>query len=449
MNSENLLTLKQVADILNVTWQTVRNYVKNEELSAIKLSEDRNYRVDPIELCKFIQKKQVKNELSYQITLDELIYENRLKSKNCELIYENKKDKSDILELEFDSTDLELINREHDGQYINSIFWGDNLIILSKLLNEFKGKVDLIYIDPPFGTNSEFFLYDGETGYEDKQINNIYLEFLRERLILLRELLSEKGSIYLHIDKKMSHYVKIILDEVFGEANFLNEITRIKCNPKNFARKAYGNYTDVIFFYAKEKDKNIFNDVTIPLTEDEVEKAFEKTDENGMRYTTHPLHAPGVTKDGVTGAEWNGMLPPEGRHWRYKPEVLDELLANNKIEISKTGNPRKKVYACDHKGKKQQDLWEYKDKGVKYTTYPTEKNIDMLRYIIENSSNEDSIIMDAFAGSFKFLVEGYEMKRKVIGIDCNESAINTGLKNFAQRKLPINYYKLVEVEDIE
>lgn len=449
MNSENLLTLKQVADILNVTWQTVRNYIKNEELGAIKLSEDRNYRVDPIELCKFIQKKQVKNELSYQITLDELSYENRLKSKNCELSYENKKDKSDILNLKFDNTDLELINKEHDGKYINSIFFGDNLIVLSKLLNELKGKVDLIYIDPPFGTNSEFFLYDGETGYEDKQINNIYLEFLRERLILLRELLSEKGSIYLHIDKKMSHYVKIILDEVFGEANFLNEITRIKCNPKNFARKAYGNYTDVIFFYAKEKDKNIFNDITIPLTEDEVQKAFEKIDENGMRYTTHPLHAPGVTKDGVTGAEWNGMLPPEGRHWRYKPEVLDELLANNKIEISKTGNPRKKVYACDHKGKKQQDLWEYKDKGVKYTTYPTEKNIDMLRYIIENSSNEDSIIMDAFAGSFKFLVEGYDMKRKVIGIDWNESAIATGLKNFTQRELPINYYKLVEIEDIE
>ena len=99
MNSENLLTLKQVADILNVTWQTVRNYIKNNELDAIKLSEDRNYRVDPIELCKFIQKKQVKNELSHQITLDELSYENRLNSKNCELNYENKKSKSDILKL--------------------------------------------------------------------------------------------------------------------------------------------------------------------------------------------------------------------------------------------------------------------------------------------------------------------------------------------------------------
>ena len=448
MNSENLLTLKQVADILNVTWQTVRNYIKNKELDAIKLSEDRNYRVDPIELCKFIQKKQVNNGLSHQITLDELNYENRLKSKNCELNYENKKSKSEILKLKFDDTSLRIVKREHDDEYINSIFFGDNLVVLSKLLKEFKGKVDLIYIDPPFGTNSEFFLYDGKTGYEDKQTNNIYLEFLRERLILLRELLSEEGSIYVHIDKKMSHYVKIILDEVFGEANFLNEITRIKCNPKNFARKAYGNYTDVIFFYAKEKDKNIFNDITIPLTEDEVQKAFEKIDEKGMRYTTHPLHAPGVTRDGVTGAEWNGMLPPEGRHWRYKPEVLDELLANDKIEISKTGNPRKKVYACDHKGKKQQDLWEYKDKGVKYTTYPTEKNIDMLRYIIENSSNEGSIIMDAFAGSFKFLVEGYEMKRNVIGIDSNESAIITGLKNFSDKNLPINYYELRE-DDIK
>ncbi|MEA3343514.1 MAG: DUF6612 family protein, partial [archaeon] len=106
--------------------------------------------------------------------------------------------------------------------------------------------------------------------YSDCLINQEFLEFLRKRLILLRECLSEQGSIYLHIDKKIGHYVKVIMDEIFGYKSFINDITRIKCNPKNFARNAFGNYTDVILFYVKNRDMNIFNDVKEQLTNEEI-----------------------------------------------------------------------------------------------------------------------------------------------------------------------------------
>lgn len=434
--SDELLTLKQVAEILDVSWQTVRNYINEKKINAIKLNENSGYRITTKDLMSFLNKRYIKNSFNDS--------EIGLNSRNCYLMYDNKKTVSEILNTEYNINISEL-EVNNNMKFLNSIFWGDNFYIMKFLIKSFKGKVDLIYIDPPFGTNEEFFLYNSKVGYEDKIINQEYLEFLRERLVLLREFLSEEGSIYIHIDKKMGHYVKIILDEIFGVDNFLNDITRIKCNPKNFTRKAYGNYTDNIYFYAKNKDKNIFNNKTIPLSEEELIKAFEKIDTDGRRYTTHPLHAPGITKDGVTGSEWRGMLPPVGRHWRYTPNVLEELYQNNLIEISSTGNPRKKVYANDHKGKKQQDLWVYKDKGIKYTSYPTEKNVEMLEYIIENSSNPGSIVMDAFAGSFKFLVAAAEKGRNVIGIDINDAAISVGKENFSNSNIDINLYKLDSV----
>ena len=145
-----------------------------------------------------------------------------------------------------------------------------------------------------------------------------YTEFIRERLILLRELLSENDFIYLHIDIKIDHYVKIIMDEIFDIDNFKNDITKIKSNPKNFMRKAYGNQKDVIYFYAKNKDKNIFNNATIQLDENDKAKMFKKIDKDGCRYNTVLVHALGETND-KTGSEWRGMFPSSDRHWRAEP----------------------------------------------------------------------------------------------------------------------------------
>ncbi len=310
---------------------------------------------------------------------------------------------------------------------------GDNFSALSSLLKTHKGKIDLIYIDPPFNTNQVFMVTDNRKNtishskksliaYSDHLSREEYLEFIRERLILLKELLSDKGSIYLHIDTKVGHYIKILMDEVFGENNFKNDITRIKSNPKNFSRSAYGNEKDVIFFYAKNHTKNIWNEIKIPIDKEEIEKKFSKVDKTGRRYTTIPLHAPGES-NGITGQPWREMKPPEGRHWRTNPAEFDKLDSLGLIEWSSTGNPRIKKYADEHKGKKIQDVWKFKD--PQYPLYPTEKNLDMLKLIIKQSSNINSFVLDCFCGSGATLLAAEELGRKWIGIDSSKVAINT------------------------
>lgn len=442
----NYLSLNEVAKLLGVTWQTVRNYVKQDKLKAIMLNNDRDYRISPNDLCEFISERKTIKKIDgiNQVNSDIDIIQYNRNTKNCVLNYDDKSNIQDIFS-KVKEVELKLVEKNNDYKYLNSIIMGDNIEILNKLLSDLKGKIDLIYIDPPFGTNQDFITYDQVTAYRDKVTNNVFLEFLRKRLYFLKEFLSARGSIYLHIDKKMGHYVKLILDEVFGEGNYLNEITRIKCNPKNFSRKAYGNYSDTIFLYAKQKDNNIWNDIRIPLTEDEIKILFPKINDKGERYTTNPLHAPGETKDGPTGQMWKGMYPPKGRHWRYNPEVLTELDNKGLIEWSSTGNPRKIIYAKEHEGKKVQDVWEFKDKGNSNSNYPTEKNRDLLRYILKNSSLEDSIVMDAFMGSGSFLIEADKLKRKFIGIDCSDHAAEVCLKLMKKDGINYNYYKTIEL----
>lgn len=326
----------------------------------------------------------------------------------------------------------------------NILFFGDNFEILKKLLFEegYKGKIDLVYIDPPFATNTKFKMgedrvstisssYNDQIAYEDTLNGYRFLEFLRQRLILIRELLSDKGSIYLHIDYKIGHYVKIIMDEIFGIENFRNDITRIKCNPKNFKRDAYGNIKDMILFYSKGKNP-IFNDPREPYSKEDIKRLFPKIDKNGRRYTTIPLHAPGETKDGETGKEWRGIKPPKGRHWRSKPEILEELDKQGLIEWSENGNPRKIIYADEKGGKKKQDIWDYKD--TQYPIYPTEKNLEMIRDIVLASSNSNSIVMDCFCGSGGTLKVATDLGRNWIGIDNSKKAIEVTKKRLESCK---------------
>ena len=335
---------------------------------------------------------------------------------------------------------LNLVEKAHDLEE-NKFIFGDNYFVLKKLLDSYQHKVDLIYIDPPFGTGQDFNSINDDTAYSDKLVKSEFLEFLRKRLIILRELMSAQGSIYVHIDKKIGHYVKIIMDEIFGYNNFINDITRIKCNPKNFARNAYGNFSDMILFYAKERDRNIWNEVKEPMSNEKRKKLFPKKHPKLGYYTSNPIHAPGQTIDGDTGKKWKGLLPPKGRHWRYSREVLTELDNQGLIEWSKNGNPRKIVLAKNHKGFKVQDVWQYKDKGLSYVDYPTQKNHELLTRIIENSSNEDSIVLDCFAGSGGTLTVANKLKRKWIGIDNSPHAYKTIKHIFKRSAISCNYYE--------
>jgi len=355
------------------------------------------------------------------------------------LTYSGKKDERYIIE---NINDCKLKSLEGNPRSISKLIKGENLEVMKHLLDEMnlREKIDLVYIDPPFSTNNIFRTsreksnsisrsLSDNVAYDDSLIGPEYLEFIRERLVLLRKLLSEKGSIYFHIDYKIGHYVKILMDEILGKKNFLNDITRIKCNPKNFERKAYGNVKDMILFYSKTGN-HIWNEPKEPLSEDDVKDLFKKIDKDGRAYTTIPLHAPGETKDGATGQLWKDMLPPKGRHWRSSPDVLEELDRKGLIEWSKNGVPRKKIYADEREGKKVQDIIEFKD--PQNPSYPTEKNLDLLKFIIGASSNPESIVLDCFCGSGTTLKAAQELGRNWIGIDKSEEAIKVALRKLSK-----------------
>lgn len=428
MFKSNFLTVDDVAENLKVTRQTVSKYIRSNQLNAVKINK--SYRITVNDFQSFLIKNSTTEE-------PQITYLRR--TKNCFLEYSDKSDEFEIL-FGIETGELKEIEINHKLDN-NKFIFGDNFYVLKKLLESYKGKIDLIYIDPPFGTGQNFNSINEDTAYSDKLIDSEFLEFLRKRLFLLRELLSEQGSIYLHIDKKIGHYVKIIMDEVFGHKNFINDITRIKCNPKNFSRNAYGNYSDMILYYSKNRDKQIWNDIKEPMSQTKKEELFPKKHPKFGRYTTNPIHAPGKTINGDTGMEWKGLMPPKGRHWRYSREVLDDLDKNGLIEWSSTGNPRKIVLAKEHKGFKVQDVWEFKDKGLSYVDYPTQKNYDLLERIIRNSSNEDSIVLDCFAGSGSTLKIANSLKRDWIGIDNSNHSLQVIKDSFKKENILCNFYE--------
>ncbi|RKE98204.1 DNA methyltransferase [Ichthyenterobacterium magnum] len=428
MLQSSFLTVEQVAVNLQVTRQTVSKYIRSNELNAVKINK--SYRITISDFESFLNKNSTTKE-------PQVAYLRR--TKNCFLEYVDKSDEFEIL-YGVENGQFKSIENNHKKDN-NKFIFGDNLFVLKKLLETHKAKIDLVYIDPPFGTGQNFNSVDNDNAYSDKLIDSEFLEFLRKRLFLLRELLSEQGSIYLHIDKKIGHYVKIIMDEVFGHKNFINDITRIKCNPKNFARNAYGNYTDMILYYAKNRGKQIWNDVKEQMSKRKRDELFPKKHQKFGYYTTNPIHAPGKTINGDTGMEWKGISPPKGRHWRYSRKVLDELDSKGLIEWSSTGNPRKIVLAKNHKGFKIQDLWEFKDKGMSYVDYPTQKNYDLLERIIKNSSNENSIVLDCFAGSGSTLKIANSLGREWIGIDKSPHSFSVIKNTFQEEKIKCNYYE--------
>lgn len=345
------------------------------------------------------------------------------------LQYLNKKSEQEI----FNSIpDIEF-EQSNSGSGKNLLIQANNLSALKHLITrlDLNEKIDLVYIDPPFATNNVFTVTEGrantisnslkgKVAYTDNLKGADFIEFIRERLVILKMLLSVKGSIYLHTDYKIGHYVKIIMDEIFGQENFRNDITRIKCNPKNFNRKGYGNIKDLILFYSKS-DKLIWNEPKIAYSNNDKLKLFPKIDKDGRHYTTIPLHAPGETQNGKTSQLFKGLTPPKGRHWRSNVKELEKLDENGLIEWSENGNPRKKIFFDEQEGKRRQDIWEYKD--PQYPVYPTEKNTDLLDVIIKTSSNENSIVLDCFCGSGTTLKAAHKNNRYWIGIDESDEAI--------------------------
>lgn len=326
---------------------------------------------------------------------------------------------------------------EHRSDDTNRLYYGDNLPILATLANDptISGKVRLVYIDPPYATKSVFQSRNQADAYMDLLEGAHYLEFLRERLIFLRELLADDGSIYVHLDDNMAFHAKAIMDEVFGRTNFRSWITRKKCNPKNYTRKTYGNVADYILFYTKSENY-VWHRPVESWTEDRANKEYQYIEaDTGRRYKKVPVHAPGV-RNGETGQPWRGMKPPPAKHWQYPPRVLDEMDARGEMYWSPTGNPRRKIYLDESTGVAVQDIWlDYRDahnQNIAISGYPTEKNSSLLTRIIEASSNKGDIVLDCFSGSGTTLNVASHLGWRWIGVDNSPAAIAATLRRFGK-----------------
>ncbi|WP_225113720.1 site-specific DNA-methyltransferase [Bradyrhizobium sp. NBAIM32] len=325
----------------------------------------------------------------------------------------------------------------------NKLFWGDNLQVMSHLLREFRGKVDLIYIDPPFGSNADYkkriklpgINVTGDHGsFEEKQYRDIwtndeYLQFIYERIVLLRELLSDKGSIYVHCDWNVSHYVRLILDEVFGGDRLLNEIVWKRTSARSDS-KTFNHIHDTIFFYSKQREY-VFNQLYVKHDQSYIDKYYTYVEEGGRRFATIDATQAGL-RNGSSGQPWRGFSPAQkGNHWKFSTEELDKLDAAGRIywPQKEGGWPRLKSYLDEIKGAKIQSIWDeikaVNSQASERADYPTQKPEALLERIIRASSNPGDLVFDCFMGSGTTQAVAMALGRRFIGADINLGAIET------------------------
>jgi adenine-specific DNA-methyltransferase len=320
----------------------------------------------------------------------------------------------------------------------NRLFHGDNLEVLPLLLND-GVTARCIYIDPPYGTRQQFARkVTDHAAYCDAASGATYLNALRARLVLLRDLLDDEGSIFVHLDASMVAEVKVLLDELFGASNFRAWITRRKCSSKNYTRKSFGDITDYILFYSKTS-KYMFERQYDRRSADQEVIDFPKVDkETGRRFALVPIHAPG-RRNGATGSVWRGMLPPPGKHWQWTPERLDECDAKGDIYWTRNGTPRRKVWADGSAGSGATNIWhDFRDpfnQNFATTGYPTEKNLDLLKRIVSATSKPGDLVLDCYAGSGTTLAAAGALGRRWIGIDAGELATALAQKRLVEQIL--------------
>ena len=341
----------------------------------------------------------------------------------------------------------EVYGEEVDG-WRNKIFWGDNLQVMSHLLKEFRGKVDLIYIDPPFDSKADYkksisvkgrSAEGGPSAFEEKQYSDIwtndeYLQFMFERIVLLRELLAPQGSIYIHCDYRKSHYLNLIMDEVFGVEGFTNEIVWLRTNAHNMKSKGYARSNDHILFYRNGKDYT-FNEQYLPYGEAQLSRY--KKDDDGRLYTGQDLTFSGANPD--KQFDFRGTIPPANRSWGPSPQELEELWKKGLILTKKDGTPRQdgyKVFLDDAKGTpltcNWNDVSRIGNTSGERLDYPTQKPEKLLERIIKVSSNAGDLVFDCFMGSGTTLAAARNLGRRFIGADVNLGAVQTTTKRLAR-----------------
>ncbi len=338
-----------------------------------------------------------------------------------------------------------------ESEWKNRLIYGDNILVMQGLLagdaisglESMRGKIDLIYIDPPFDSKADYrtkitlpnvnlsqkptvieqFAY-ADT-WKDGTVS--YLKMMYPRLVLMRELLSEKGFIYVHLDWHVGHYVKILLDDIFGKENFRNDIIvkRVKKNVQEYETVKQLNYGhDTIFLYSKNYSSRI--------------KPFKKHSPKEDRY--HSFEASGH-RNGMD-YELFGFKPKIGNHWRWKKERAEEAIEHKKLRANpKTGKPEYLIEASEFEVRDTifDDITAYSFKN----NYQTEKNEDLLDLLIEHTSNENSIVADFFGGSGTTAAVAEKLGRRWISSDIGKPSIMVQRKRLIDNEVKPFLYQSI------
>lgn len=334
------------------------------------------------------------------------------------------------------------------------LYHGDNKDVLAHLLaSGFRGKVKLIYIDPPFDSGADYVRsvqlrggkgnvkIDGEdytlgeqVQYSDIWANDNYLQFMYERLLLLRELMSDDATLYLHCDWRKHHHLRCLVDEVFGADNFVSEViwkrTSAHSNTTQ-GNKSFGSINDVILVVSKS-DQYTFNIQYTPYG-DEYLKKYNLMDADGRKYQLFDITGPGGAEKGNPYYELMGLK----RHWRFSQKNAEDLIKQGRIVQPRPGGmPRYKRYLDEMQGLPLQNIWEdispVNSQALDRSGYPTQKPDSVLERIIKVSSNPGDLVLDCFVGSGTTAVVAQQLGRRWIGCDINKGAIQTTAKRIQE-----------------
>lgn len=350
---------------------------------------------------------------------------------------------------------------------MNTLYFGDNLELLKNHIAD--NSVDLIYLDPPFNSNRDYnVLFKEQSGSESPaQIkafgdtwnwagaasawhdfaticpvpkvyelmqgfrnaigeNDVmaYLVMMAPRLYHLHRVLKPTGSLYLHCDPTASHYLKTILDCIFGVKNFKNEVIWQRITSKGNVQRKFGAVHDTILYYAKQRGTEVWNQQYSALREEYTNTFYRHTDIDPItgeerKYSLGDLTASMQRASKGQIYEWKGVTPPPSRCWVYAKDKMDKLYEDGKIVITRNGFPRLKRYLDENMGEKVSDIWDdiYQISAKEYLGYPTQKPITLLERIVAASSNEGDIVLDPFCGCGTAVVAAQKLGRKWIGMD--------------------------------
>ena len=343
--------------------------------------------------------------------------------------------------------------KSHRDDFRNRLIWGDNKLVMASLLKEFKGQLQMVYIDPPFDVGADFTMDlpigDGNEEVEKDQSTlemvayrdtwgrgtDSYLSVLAERIAVIGELLQQDGHIYVHCDWRVSGYMRLLLDELFGKECFRNEIIWQKTLSRKAQSNQYGNIHDTIFFYSKSSTSTI-NPIFEERDQDTIEKRFPLIDPiSKRRYVLDNFTQAGQGPRRYFGEKYGWMEPPVGKHWIWTQHRIDQGIKDGMIAFTSNNLPR--LVRFETEGLFAGDIWSNKNlmlhsQSTEIVGYPTQKPEALLERIIKASSNEGDLVADFFCGSGTTGAVAEKLGRRWIMADLGRFAIHTSRKRLIE-----------------